>query len=207
MVTLVEPPKVMRKILEANGVKIPLRRITKVHDETPLDVDEMARAGIEFWIDHNAKLLEKMGVEENREVLARRIDHQWWNNAEPKLFPETMETLVELRGRGVKLGVVTNGFEKDYRQIAAKVGLTDSFDVAVGADSCSRAKPDCTIFNYALDKLGTKPEEAIFVGDTVKYDFEGATQAGLRALLICRKGECPPEVECICSLKEVLGYV
>lgn len=202
-----EPARIIWKILKANGVKIPLAKIRKTHADTPMNVDELARKGIAYWIEYNAKLLEKMSVEGNLDFLARQIDSCWWDNAELEVYPEVVETLLELRGRGLKLGVVTNGFEKDFHQIADRVGLTDCFDVAVGADSCNRAKPDCTIFNHALIKLKTGAKETIFVGDSLRYDFEGARQAGLKALLICRKGECPPEAECIHSLKEVLDYV
>ena len=41
------------------------------------------------------------------------------------------------------------------------------------------AKPAAEIFRHALDPLGVSPEQAVYVGDTVRYDVRGARNAGL----------------------------
>jgi putative hydrolase of the HAD superfamily len=85
--------------------------------------------------------------------------------------------------------------------------LTDHFDVAVGVDSCKKAKPDRKIFLYATNKLRVRPEETIFIGDSVEHDYEGAKKAGLKPLLINREGEALANIEALTSLTEVLHYV
>jgi len=56
--------------------------------------------------------------------------------------------------------------------------LTSYFDVVVGVAVCRKAKPDRTIFLYAIRRLDVSPEEAIFIGDSVKHDYGGARKAG-----------------------------
>ncbi|MDQ6673890.1 MAG: HAD hydrolase-like protein, partial [Chloroflexota bacterium] len=38
------------------------------------------------------------------------------------------------------------------------------------------------IFRHALDPLGISPAQAVYVGDTVRYDVRGARNAGLKPI-------------------------
>jgi len=49
-------------------------------------------------------------------------------------------------------------------------------------------KPDPAIFEAALALAGCSAPEAVHVGDTREEDVEGAEAAGIRALLLDRKG-------------------
>ncbi len=112
-----------------------------------------------------------------------------------------------MRRKSVKVGIVTNGLKKDFQRILEELKLIDSFDVVVGLDSCNNGKPNKEIFLHALGKLQVKPEDAIFVGNEVKYDYEGAKEAGLKPLLIKREGKASENIDSIRSLTEVLSYV
>ncbi|HEX6726854.1 MAG TPA: HAD-IA family hydrolase, partial [Nitrospira sp.] len=50
------------------------------------------------------------------------------------------------------------------------------------------AKPAPQIFQIALEKHAVDPEEALHVGDSLRDDVEGATKAGLHAVLLDRDG-------------------
>jgi len=79
--------------------------------------------------------------------------------------------------------------------------------VAVGCDACKKAKPSKEILCYALAKLHVQPENTVFVGDSVKYDYEGAQKVGMEPVLISRNGDPHDRVETIRSLSEILKYV
>jgi putative hydrolase of the HAD superfamily len=81
------------------------------------------------------------------------------------------------------------------------------FDVIVCIDSCNCAKPDKQIFLYTLNKLEIKPSEAVFVGNSIVYDYEGALGAGIKPLLIDREGKLPNKYDKIASLTELLTLV
>jgi len=211
--TLIKPanvPEVFRKTLKEYGIERSLDEISAVHQENQefyFNTDAMVELGRKFWVEWNSRILERLGIQENREFLAKIIDELWWDYAELKLYADVKDTLKELKAMGVKTGIITNGFETDSRQILLKTGLTNSFDVTVGVDTCRKAKPDKLIFLYAVNKLGIQPKEAIFVGDSIERDYNGAKKAGLRALLIDRAGKAPANVEKIRSLREVLAYI
>jgi len=102
------------------------------------------------------------------------------------------------------MGVVTNGLRSDVDEILPKVGLQGFFDVVVVIDTLRKMKPDVEVFCYALEKLRVKSSEAVFVGDEIEADYEGAKKAGLTVYLIDRDDEVKDEsVNKISSLEDL----
>jgi putative hydrolase of the HAD superfamily len=200
-------PIVCRRILTRHGILLPL-----AFEETALDgiAKEMNRDyGLpykEFWRIYNIKMLEKIGISENLKELADIITDEWWKNANPELYPEVKDILITLRKRGVKLGIITNGFRKDIDEILSIVGLAEQFDVTVGIDDVGKPKPNKKIFLHALKKLAVKPHETLFVGDSLDADYKGAESAGLKPLLIDRNDKIHGNFKKIHNLKEVVQY-
>jgi len=201
-------PEIYRRILQVYGVNVSLDAISKAHgeNEKEFSLEKMVALQKGFWIRWNARVLERIGISGNREFLARKIDELWWDYADLKAEPDAVETVTQLKRKRIKVGVITNAFEGDYSKILQRLGWMDTFDVLVGIDACKRAKPNSEIFLYALNKLGINPQEVIFIGDSIKHDYEGAKKAGLKALLINREGKSLANVETITSLTEVLRY-
>jgi putative hydrolase of the HAD superfamily len=209
LVHTTEIPKVYRRILEAHGIKRSLQDISHAHRETEehLDIRELTLLFEEYWIKWNLQILKRLGIKENMRVLAETISNQWWNYSGIELYPDVKETLQQLKRRSLKIGIVTNGLESDYRQILQKVGLLNSFDVIVGIDTIGKMKPHRDIFLHTLNRLEVSPSEALFVGDELERDYKGARKAGLRPLLIDRDNVISGRVERIRSLKEIVNYL
>ena len=209
LVKTIHAHEIHRKILEAYGINVPLDKIAEAHgaNQRELDVEEMARLGGNYWIKWNLRMLEKLGIKENREFLARKIDELWWEYAKLTAYPDVQETLANLSSKRIKMGIVTNGTEKDFKQILQRLSLTNYFDIVVGVEVCKKAKPHKEIFLHALARLHVEPEEAIFVGDSFEYDYEGARKAGLKPILIDRDGKGLANVNSIRHLTELLKYV
>ncbi len=208
LIKTLDVPKIFRRILEAHEVKVSSDKIAEAHsaNQKEFDVEEMVRFGQAFWVKWNLKILERLGIQSRKEFLARKIDELWWEYSGLEVYPDVLETLTQLRIKEIKMGIVTNAFERDFKNILEKVDLADYFDVVVGVDACNKAKPDGEIFLYAVNRLNVRPEETIFVGDSVKHDYEGAKKAGLKPLLINRNEKAFADVEAIKSLNEVLSY-
>ena len=88
-------------------------------------------------------------------------------------YDDVLPGLRRLRELAV-LGSVTNG-NADLQAI----GLADYFQVSLSAPQFGRAKPDPAIFHAACAALGVAPHEAVYVGDDLVLDVEGAQRAGL----------------------------
>lgn len=203
-------PEIYRRILARFGVTASLGDIVRAQNATEgeFDIatyDENRRK--EFWTNYNASLLEKLGIEEKRVFLAAQIDELWWKCSHVQLYPDVEPTLSQLKAKGLKLGLVSNGFKQDLEYILGELGLEKWFDAVVCIDSCNCAKPDKEIFLYALNKLGVKPSEAFFVGDSVVHDYEGALNVGIKSYLIDREGKISNQYNKIASLIELLNIV
>jgi FMN hydrolase / 5-amino-6-(5-phospho-D-ribitylamino)uracil phosphatase len=97
-------------------------------------------------------------------------------------YDDVLPGLLRLKSR-MLLGAVTNG-NADLKTI----GLAHHFHVAVAAPQFGRAKPDPAIFHAACAELNVAPHEAVYVGDDVLLDVQGAQRAGLRAVWMNRTG-------------------
>jgi FMN hydrolase / 5-amino-6-(5-phospho-D-ribitylamino)uracil phosphatase len=97
-------------------------------------------------------------------------------------FDDVVPGLIRLRGK-VLVGSISNG-NADLRTI----GLSHHFKVSVAAHELGVAKPDTAIFLAACKELGVAPEDAVYVGDDVLLDVQGAQRAGLRAVWMNRTG-------------------
>jgi putative hydrolase of the HAD superfamily len=199
-------PHVMKRMLQDCGVNRSLKDVSKhwVKSWKRLNFREMATLLDEFWVRQNAEVLRSLRVGLNAEKLARFIASHWWDYAKVSLYPDAQELLPRLKEEGLKVGLVTNGLQSDTDQILPKVGLKGFFDVVVMVDTLRKMKPDAEVFLYALEKMQTKPSEAVFVGDEVETDYKGAKGCGLTAFLIDRDGKFQEEsLNRISSLKDL----
>jgi HAD superfamily hydrolase (TIGR01549 family) len=114
---------------------------------------------------------------------------------------DTREALRRLQAAGLRLGVVSNSEGRVHEALDA-AGLRGFFDAVVDSGLVGIEKPDPRIFHIALEELGVRPEEAIYVGDLYDVDVLGARAAGIDAVLL---GPGDPERPCRTtgSIKEV----
>jgi putative hydrolase of the HAD superfamily len=97
-------------------------------------------------------------------------------------FDDVLEGLAQLQG-SVLVGSISNG-NADLQAI----GLSHHFKISVAAHQFGCAKPDASIFLAACRELGVAPEDAVYVGDDILLDVQGAQRAGLRGVWLNRTG-------------------
>ena len=101
------------------------------------------------------------------------------------LFSEVEDILEALHGH-VALAVITNGPGDTQREKLRVTHLDHYFDVVAVSGEIGAAKPDPTIFRFALDKLGVESRRVLHVGDSLGNDIAGARNAGLTAVWLNR---------------------
>lgn len=97
------------------------------------------------------------------------------------LYPEVRDVLDDL-GRRYALGVITDAQSAYARPELAAVGLAGVFAPIIVSGDYGYRKPDPRLFAAALEALGVRPDQAIYVGNDMYCDIFGAQQAGLRAV-------------------------
>jgi putative hydrolase of the HAD superfamily len=109
--------------------------------------------------------------------------------------PDAPAVLADLRGRGLRLAVVSNS-NGTVAELLGAVGLAGLVDAIVDSGRVGVEKPDPRIFRHAAAELGIQPDEAVHVGDLYSVDVVGARAAGARAILLDPAGawkgvDCP----------------
>ncbi|MGY3943871.1 pyrimidine 5'-nucleotidase [Aeromonas tecta] len=91
-----------------------------------------------------------------------------------------VETLQVFQQRGVRMGIITNGFSLPQRGRLSKLGWSEWFEPLVISDEVHVTKPAAAIFQHALDLMGQpSPARVLMVGDNPKTDIAGAAAQGL----------------------------
>jgi 2-phosphoglycolate phosphatase len=94
------------------------------------------------------------------------------------LFPWTAGAIRALKGRGLALGIVSTKYRRRIEAVLEREHLLDLFDVIVGGEDVPQHKPDPASLLQALERLGVRPENALYVGDSVT-DAEAANRGAI----------------------------
>lgn len=97
------------------------------------------------------------------------------------LYPDVVDALLALRGKGLKLACATNKAEAFTRPLLERMGIAPYFDAVVSGDTLAVKKPDPAMFVHACALLGVT--RALVVGDSAN-DAIAARAAGLPVLLV-----------------------
>ena len=125
-------------------------------------------------------------------------------------YEDTVPALSELRFKGFKIGLVSNTSWGSpavlWREEIGRLGLCGMVDGAVFCRDVGWRKPAKQIFEFALQKFNTSPENCVFVGDNPKWDLMGSEAVGMTAILIDRQGTVrDPTARPIRNLHELPG--
>jgi len=113
-------------------------------------------------------------------VYAALGDPRWF-----RLFPDVVETLQAILAMGIRIGIISN-WDPRLESILAGLGIADSWEPVVVSSLVGWRKPHPRIFEIALERGGVRAGEAVHVGDMIQDDMEGATNAGIRGVLVER---------------------
>jgi putative hydrolase of the HAD superfamily len=101
------------------------------------------------------------------------------------------DTLVELRRRGLKTGLISNCTE-EVALVWGETPFAVLFDVAVFSATVGCMKPDREIYELALGELGIAAGESLFVGDGANDELRGAGDVGMTPVLVELDGVAAP---------------
>ncbi len=102
-------------------------------------------------------------------------------SAQVTIYPDTVETLVHIRQRGLKVGLVSNTVWPGqlHKEDLARFGIVEFFDHLLFSADVGVRKPHPQIFQTALQALDVPPHQAVFVGDRFPEDVAGAKRVGM----------------------------
>ena len=138
----------------------------------------------EFWHEIGPEL----GLNSVDEVDAFR--HRY--RADEEINQGVLDLIHRLHGN-YKLAVLSNS-PPGLAQWLAEWNVLHPFDVVFCSGDEGIAKPDTKAFELTLERLGVKPDEAVFVDDTREH-VEAAQELGLQGILFTTAEELEDELD------------
>ena len=108
-------------------------------------------------------------------------------------LPGAIETLDVLRGKGVRLGLLTNGSARHQRWKIERFSLEAHFDYVGIEGEVGFGKPEPEAFLRALRAFSADPADAWMVGDNLVFDVGGAQAVGMQGVWVDIRGRGLPE--------------
>ncbi|MEG2477240.1 HAD family hydrolase [Gordonibacter sp.] len=151
------------------------------------DFPERTSDEILSFVGNGVRALMYQAVPDDSDEVAVEEAMQRWKEQYPyyghKLtepYPGIPEILDELKGRGVKLGVLSNKFDAGVQDVVGAY-LPDLFGAIHGECAEIPRKPDPAGLLRTIRELGTVPERTIYVGDS-PGDIAASRNAGVLAV-------------------------
>ena len=148
-------------------------------------IDDMVATGGGGYVDRDwwyPFLIEKWGWQNAPDISVLK-DHYIKKLGDfDTIFDNSAETLKQLKKRGYKVGIITNGPSYLQNHKLDNSGLRQYLDVAIVGGDFDLAKPDKQIFDLTAKKLNVKNNECVYVGDHPINDIEGALNSGMSAI-------------------------
>ena len=142
-----------------------------------------------------ASFLERMADELEPELGHRpemhRFSEIYFEALQPN--PPMIELMRELKGRGLRMALLTNNVREWEPLWRAMVPIDEIFELVVDSAFVGCRKPEPRIYEIMLDRLGVAAEGCLFVDD-VEVNCDAARELGMTAVHFRDNEQAIPEV-------------
>ena len=131
------------------------------------------------------ELLKELGLEDKKaEVLEVYRSHK----PAIHLYPGVAEMIEELKAKGIKVGIITDGRPEGQRNKLEALGLdVDAVIITDELGGIQFRKPCDIAFRILVTRWRLNPADVVYVGDNPMKDFQAPQQLGMRSLLVGSK--------------------
>jgi putative hydrolase of the HAD superfamily len=153
-------------------------------DDSLTETGSIAGTGLQETLETQGERLWKaLGLKDDR-VRVRAIAADFLDGM--KRYVERNRPLLLSLSGCYDLGIVSN-FYGNLDKVCEDLGIRDLFPCIIDSSCEGVLKPDARIFQAALDRMGVRPEEAVFVGDNPGRDMVGAKGVGMPHIWLAGK--------------------
>ena len=110
------------------------------------------------------------------------------------LYEGVPQTLAALCGRGLMLSIATSRSGKTLRELLGVLGIREPFCELAATEEVLHPKPAPDLALLLMERLGTRPEETVVIGDTV-FDLQMGRAAGCRTVGVTFGNQDRPQLE------------
>jgi putative hydrolase of the HAD superfamily len=124
-------------------------------------------------------------IEEEKIIAAVESRRRRFETALVDIEIGMLQALDRLRDADVRIALVSDAGADDVESWE-RSPLRERLDAIVFSYQLGIRKPDARIYQHALDAVGVRPDEALFVGDGGSDEHRGARAVGIRSVLVTR---------------------
>ena len=122
------------------------------------------------------------------------------------LYEGTIELLTYLQPN-YRLHIITNGFQSVQDGKLNNSGIGKFFQTVTNSETAGVKKPHPMIFEKAMERAGTLPEQSIMIGDCLEADVQGALDVGMSAIFFNEfEVEVPNGITAVTHLSQLKNY-
>ncbi|MDA3956483.1 HAD family hydrolase [Oceanispirochaeta sp.] len=134
------------------------------------------------------------GSVEEASSTVETIIYRKWETIFKRVKPYSglQSALEELKSMGLSLGVMSDfpvGNKLNYFRVDGH------WNAVMSSEETGYLKPHAAPFLALARKLGCRPEEVLYVGNSYEYDVKGASAAGMKTVYIQCQGKIVPEAD------------
>lgn len=108
-------------------------------------------------------------------------------------YPEVKDTLSKLKRAGLKTAILSNGNPRMLDAAVGSAGLSEHLDEVLSVEDVGIYKPDSRVYQLAVDRLSTPPENICFLSSN-GWDARGAAHFGFTVAWVNRFGREPDRI-------------
>ena len=137
--------------------------------------------------------LKVFGINASEEEITKIFDDvsaEFYKDIEKYTKPidEAILFIKKLREKGVKIGIVTSDSVESTKLTLKNLKWENLFDVVIGRESTKETKESGFPTKLALEKLNSKPENTVMIGDA-PMDYISAKNAGIDSVILVATGQ------------------
>jgi putative hydrolase of the HAD superfamily len=118
-------------------------------------------------------------------ILGTEIDMEsygrFWRSTAPGVHWMVVHKIRELKGRGLRLGLLTNNVKEFGEHWRTMFPLEELFEEVVDSSHVGMRKPERGIYELTCTRMGIAPNEAVFIDDNLD-NVEAARAYGMEAV-------------------------
>ena len=158
------------------------------HEEIAAELQEVVREFGSNYNQHYNKLIQRLPPHQKRDVnpaLIVAAGMAAYHDTKFKglrAFDDVEPFLKALSNAKIRTGIITHGWTTKQSEKLIRLGLVPLLgprNVFI-SDQVGISKPNPKLYSVALQRMGLRPDEALYVGDNLEHDVAPARSLGMR---------------------------
>ena len=180
-------------ISEKEYVKSGFREVAiNISKKYNLDIDKVYELLLDTFEESSKNVfnraLDELNISYEIDDIKKLVEIYRGHKPEIKLYDDAKYILDTLYKKGIKLGMITDGYKITQRNKLEALNIENYFEYIVITDELGREfwKPHSRPYEIMKDKLDVDYDEMVYVGDNVSKDFVTANKLGINTVFINR---------------------